>query len=90
MAIKFKTQAIPIKDAERGQIFEDIADGHVKMMNSAGVVTDLQAAVEASPFGQNFHTADRLTEATTSSIALIDHLQLNTPILPAGTYLISW
>ena len=90
MALRFKKQSTPATDPDRGQIYEDIADGRVKIKNSSGLVIDLQQAVEASVFGNNYQSAEKLPAATTSSSSLIDHLIMNTPTIPAGTYLVSF
>ena len=90
MALRFKKQSTPATDPDRGQIYEDVADGRVKIKNSSGLVIDLEQAVEDSVFGNNYQEAEKLQSASTSSSSLVDHLIMNIPTIPVGTYLVSF
>ena len=90
MAIYFGVQNEPQTDPQRGSIYEDDQDNHIKVKTSQGQICDVSEAIETSPFGAYWTKAERLAEHTTSSTSWVDHLEFNTPIVPAGDYILTF
>ena len=90
MAIKFKKQAEPDLDSDRGQIYEDAADNHPKVKTSTGAVIDLKTAAEGGVFGSGYCSTVAKDAQSTNSQTLIEAARLETPVLDAGEYVLNF